>query len=79
MLGGNLDEMGGWPDAGSALRGTSALAGGHQFGLCSAGVRRCHARSLPRVQLVKIKDAGHWVHSEQPEVFLATIRRFLGL
>jgi pimeloyl-ACP methyl ester carboxylesterase len=26
---------------------------------------------------VKIKNAGHWVHSEQPQVFLETIRRFL--
>jgi pimeloyl-ACP methyl ester carboxylesterase len=26
---------------------------------------------------VKIKNAGHWVHSEQPEVFLETVRRFL--
>jgi esterase len=28
---------------------------------------------------VTIKGAGHWVHSEQPQVFLATMRRFLGL
>jgi pimeloyl-ACP methyl ester carboxylesterase len=24
-----------------------------------------------------VKDAGHWVHSEQPEVFLEVLRRFL--
>ena len=47
MLGDNLDEMGGWPDLqAQPYEGPSALAGGHQFGLCSAGVRRCHARSL---------------------------------
>jgi esterase len=34
---------------------------------------------FPRVQLVKIKEAGHWVHSEQPQVFLAIMRRFLPL
>ncbi|TFV71328.1 alpha/beta fold hydrolase [Blastococcus sp. CT_GayMR19] len=32
---------------------------------------------FPATRLVKIKNAGHWVHSEQPEVFLETIRRFL--
>jgi pimeloyl-ACP methyl ester carboxylesterase len=32
---------------------------------------------FPSTRLVKIKNAGHWVHSEQPEVFLQTIRRFL--
>jgi pimeloyl-ACP methyl ester carboxylesterase len=32
---------------------------------------------FPTVRLVRIKNAGHWVHSEQPEVFLETLRRFL--
>ena len=32
---------------------------------------------FPHTRLVRIKHAGHWVHSEQPEVFLETIRRFL--
>jgi pimeloyl-ACP methyl ester carboxylesterase len=32
---------------------------------------------FPTTRLVRIKNAGHWVHSEQPEVFLETIRRFL--
>jgi pimeloyl-ACP methyl ester carboxylesterase len=32
---------------------------------------------FPAARLVKIKDAGHWVHSEQPETFLATLRLFL--
>ena len=34
---------------------------------------------FPRVQLVRIKGAGHWVHSDQPQVFIATIRQFLHL
>jgi pimeloyl-ACP methyl ester carboxylesterase len=33
---------------------------------------------FPATRLVRIKHAGHWVHSEQPEVFLETVRRFLG-
>ena len=32
---------------------------------------------FPTTRLVRIKNAGHWVHSEQPEVFLTTLRRFL--
>jgi pimeloyl-ACP methyl ester carboxylesterase len=32
---------------------------------------------FPATRLVKIKNAGHWVHSEQPEVFIETMRRFL--
>ena len=38
---------------------------------------RPHMDALfPATRLVKIKDAGHWVHSEQPEVFLEVLRRF---
>jgi pimeloyl-ACP methyl ester carboxylesterase len=32
---------------------------------------------FPGIRLVRIKNAGHWVHSEQPEIFLETLRRFL--
>jgi len=32
---------------------------------------------FPSTRLVRVKHAGHWVHSEQPEVFLETVRRFL--
>jgi pimeloyl-ACP methyl ester carboxylesterase len=32
---------------------------------------------FPSTRLVRIKNAGHWVHSEQPEITLETIRRFL--
>jgi pimeloyl-ACP methyl ester carboxylesterase len=32
---------------------------------------------FPSTRLVRIKNAGHWVHSEQPEVFLETLRLFL--
>lgn len=32
---------------------------------------------FPRVRLVTVKGAGHWVHSEKPEVFHQTLRNFL--
>ena len=35
-------------------------------------------RRFPRNRRVLVKGAGHWVHSEQPEVFLEVLRRFLG-
>lgn len=34
-------------------------------------------RWFPQNRRVTIKNAGHWVHSEQPEVFAEVIRRFL--
>jgi pimeloyl-ACP methyl ester carboxylesterase len=35
-------------------------------------------RLFPHNRRVTIKNAGHWVHSEQPEVFAEVLRRFLG-
>jgi pimeloyl-ACP methyl ester carboxylesterase len=32
---------------------------------------------FPATRLVRIKNAGHWVHSEQPEIVLEALRRFL--
>lgn len=35
------------------------------------------ARYFPRVRRVTVKQAGHWVHSEQPDVMIEALRRFL--
>lgn len=32
---------------------------------------------FPATRLLTVKNAGHWVHSEQPEVFTEALRRFL--
>ena len=32
---------------------------------------------FPAAELARISDAGHWVHAEQPEAFLALVRRFV--
>ena len=39
-----------------------------------AGMRRL----FPRTTQVTIKGAGHWVHSERPDVFVSALRSFLG-
>ena len=35
-------------------------------------------RRFPRNRRVMVKGAGHWVHSEQPQSFLAVLQEFLG-
>ena len=34
-------------------------------------------RWFPRNRRVTVKGAGHWVHSEQPDVFVQVLRQFL--
>lgn len=33
---------------------------------------------FPHSQIVKIKNAGHWIHAEQPEAVIRTVKAFLG-
>jgi esterase len=78
LLDDQLGEMGDWPDhfqqpyAGPTLW----IAGGN-----SSYVQPEYAPAMralfPRTQLVTIKNAGHWVHSEQPEIFVNVIRKFM--
>ena len=78
VLGDQLDVIGGWPDPGAATYDGPVLwvAGQH-----SDHVRPDHydtmAALFSRVQRITVKNAGHWVHSEQPEVFVQVLRRFL--
>jgi esterase len=80
LLGDNLGKMGGWPELrAEPYRGPVLWLAGARSGYIRREYSAAMRALFPRVQLVKIKGAGHWVHSEQPEVFIATTRRFLGL
>jgi len=82
----NLDALG--RDLG-ALRGFPAPPAGAHFDgpvLWIAGANSHYvldadrprmAELFPLVRLVRVKNAGHWVHSEQPEVFVSAVRHFL--
>ena len=80
LLGDHLDEVGAWPEPDVQPYQGPVL---WLAGATSRYIRPEYAVAMralfPRTQLVTIKGAGHWVHSEQPQVFLATMRRFLGL
>jgi pimeloyl-ACP methyl ester carboxylesterase len=82
LLGRDLDEITGWPEA--ALAGTPAYEGPVLWvgGADSAYVQPDYVAAMdrwfPRNRRVTIKGAGHWVHSEQPGVFVEVLERFLG-
>ena len=35
-------------------------------------------RYFPNSNIIKIKNAGHWIHAEQPEAVIKTVQAFLG-
>lgn len=81
VLGRDLPVVGGWPE--EDLAGLAPYEGPVLWiaGANSPYVTDDYAAAMealfPRVRRVTIKNAGHWVHSEQPEVFADVLRRFV--
>lgn len=80
LLSAHMPELAGWP---AESFGDASYAGPVLWvgGANSAYVADDYASAMealfPRVRRVTIKDAGHWVHSEQPAVFIEVLKRFV--
>jgi pimeloyl-ACP methyl ester carboxylesterase len=85
LLGDQLDRVADWPDLTAAPYHAEPYPGPVLWmgGAGSDYIRPEHAPAMralfPRVQSVTVKGAGHWVHADQPQVFLSVLRRFLHL
>ncbi len=81
VLGRDLDVITGWPE--DELAGVAPYEGPTVWvaGAESGYVRDAHTEEMerwfPKVRRVTVKDAGHWVHSEQPETFMSVLDWFL--
>jgi pimeloyl-ACP methyl ester carboxylesterase len=75
----DLGELRGFPDPppGASFDGPVLWVAGANSSYVLPEDRPHMVGLFPATRLVRIKDAGHWVHSEQPETFLATLRVFL--
>jgi pimeloyl-ACP methyl ester carboxylesterase len=80
LLGGAMDGLTGWPGdrlGDASYDGPVLWVGGAESDYVSDEHAGEMDRRFPRNRRVTVKGAGHWVHSEQPEVFLEVVRRFL--
>ena len=80
LLGEHMADLVGWPGdqlGDATYDGPVLWVGGARSDYISDEHAVEMDRRFPRNRRVLIKDAGHWVHSEQPEVFLEVVRRFL--
>ncbi|QIX27412.1 alpha/beta fold hydrolase [Nocardioides sp. JQ2195] len=81
LLGHENAVLGRWPE--DQLEGVPAYDGKVLWiaGTESAYITDDHAEAMvrwfPRTSRITIKKAGHWVHSQQPEVFQQVLERFL--
>lgn len=72
-----LDEIGGWPQIDGTFDGPVLWIAGEKSDYIQPEHSQEMRRLFPKVVKVSIKGAGHWVHSQQPEHFIATLRAFL--
>lgn len=77
----HLGEIGDWPGDRFAdvepYKGPTLLIGGATSDYVDDQADAAMQRWFPRTRRTTIKNAGHWVHSERPDVFLTVLRRFL--
>jgi pimeloyl-ACP methyl ester carboxylesterase len=82
LLGRDLDAIAGWPEDELAdvapYDGPVLWVAGAKSGYIGEEYVAAMDRWFPRNRRVTVKDAGHWVHSEQPGVFVEVLRQFLG-
>jgi pimeloyl-ACP methyl ester carboxylesterase len=78
----SLPTLAGWPEqeaaAAAPYTGPTLWVAGERSDYVRPEYADAMAALFPQVRKVTIKGAGHWVHSERPEVFLAILRQFLG-
>lgn len=81
VLGAALPVIGGWPESRLAglppYRGAVLWVAGARSAYVTPEYAPAMDRWFPTNRKVTLKDAGHWVHSEQPQVFLEVLRRFV--
>lgn len=79
LLGDELTVLTGWPaDAVTgSYDGPVLWVGGDRSTYITDDDADEMSRLFPQVRRVTIKDAGHWVHSEQADVFWEVLRRFV--
>ncbi|PUA80333.1 alpha/beta fold hydrolase [Nocardioides currus] len=80
LLSAHMPELAGWPAErfeGRSYGGPVLWIGGARSGYVSDEFAPAMEALFPRVRRVTVKGAGHWVHSEQPAVFIEVLRRFV--
>ncbi len=78
LLGDRLDDVADWPELDAEpFPGPVLWLAGAESDYIRPEYAPAMRRLFPRVQLVTVKNSGHWVHADQPEVFVQAVRRFL--
>ena len=78
LLGDHLPEIADWPGgAPGPYEGPVLWLAGTDSDYVQPAYAPAMRALFPRVRLVRVKNAGHWVHADQPAVFVSALRQLL--
>lgn len=77
LLASRLDQLAGWPDIRATYSGPVLWIAGADSGYVQPEYAEHMRYHFPATRLVTVKEAGHWVHSEKPEIVEGALRRFI--
>ena len=72
-----IARIGGWPMVSGTYDGPVLWLGGDRSDYVSRDQLPAMHALFPRVRLVVVKNAGHWVHADQPAVVADTLRQWV--
>lgn len=74
---GEYEKISAWPEHRGRYEGPTLLIRGARSPYVEPGDEEVVQRLFPKVRMATIEDAGHWLHAERRDEFLALVRRFL--
>lgn len=74
----NFDAIIGFPETDLDYDGPALFLNGERSTYIRPEHEPAIRRLFPRARIETIRDAGHWLHAEQPEQVLRALERFLG-
>lgn len=77
LLGDSLYIIGGWPPLDDVYEGVVYWVAGGLSNYVLPAHREPMQELFPKVISVTIKTAAHWVHADEPAIFIATVKHFL--
>ncbi len=73
-----LPDILGWPEFDATYAGPTLFLGGTASDYILPEHRPLIRALFPRARIAMLKDAGHWLHADNPEGFLAVVESFAG-
>ena len=73
----NMDRIIGFPDVDGVFENPTFFVTGRESDYVDAAGKQKIRAMFPAARFVALKDAGHWLHADQPKAFIATIAAFL--